>query len=439
MLEIIQADIQIIPELLIECIVFFRSIECQNSDGIIAFQQNLAHRHRATPNRHAPDSFVGRSYAFRRYYRTAAGGAPADQFAIGVTSGERGYCAGHPVRDPDGLILGVAVVKLSLDRKERDYFGAGNIFFVNPEGIVFLSGRPETRLMALWPLGAATAARLAAGKDFGPGPFPALLSREPSPDEKIVFKGRAFVVSRRSLNPEGWSLLRLNPAEQIAFCRFFGIAITFFGCMLIIGMSLYLKNNIEFTTRLALSENRFRTIFENAPGAIILVDEKTERIVHHNPFLEKWLGYRKEELSAMTLEGILVPDGEEKGVLYRKKDGTLVDVEETRTQIAYEGSEAFLIVANDISEHKRTAAILHDLSHRNGLTGIANRRYFDEVLEREWRRALREQTPLAVILCDIDFFKSFNDANGHQQGDECLRAKEEGRNRVAAAEIGNGM
>ncbi|MFZ4535548.1 diguanylate cyclase [Propionivibrio sp.] len=57
----------------------------------------------------------------------------------------------------------------------------------------------------------------------------------------------------------------------------------------------------------------------------------------------------------------------------------------------------------------------------DGLTGIANRRHFDEVLSREWRRAMRQGDELSILMCDIDFFKLYNDTYGHQSGDECLR------------------
>ncbi|MDD2463288.1 MAG: diguanylate cyclase [Desulfobulbus sp.] len=62
------------------------------------------------------------------------------------------------------------------------------------------------------------------------------------------------------------------------------------------------------------------------------------------------------------------------------------------------------------------------LSVQDGLTGIANRRMFDRYLNKEWRRAMREQVPLALILLDVDFFKKYNDTYGHQQGDRCLIA-----------------
>jgi diguanylate cyclase (GGDEF)-like protein len=57
----------------------------------------------------------------------------------------------------------------------------------------------------------------------------------------------------------------------------------------------------------------------------------------------------------------------------------------------------------------------------DGLTGIANRRHFDRVLEREWRRARREQLPLSLIFLDLDEFKRYNDTYGHARGDEVLR------------------
>ncbi|CAK0749445.1 two-component system, chemotaxis family, response regulator WspR [Azospirillaceae bacterium] len=72
-------------------------------------------------------------------------------------------------------------------------------------------------------------------------------------------------------------------------------------------------------------------------------------------------------------------------------------------------------------ELKRLHDRLKHLSSTDGLTGLANRRIFDESLKREWSRGLRAGTPLSLVMIDIDFFKNFNDFYGHLGGDDCLR------------------
>jgi len=64
---------------------------------------------------------------------------------------------------------------------------------------------------------------------------------------------------------------------------------------------------------------------------------------------------------------------------------------------------------------------LSRLASSDGLTQLANRRRFDEYLAKEWRRLEREQAPLSLIMCDVDFFKNYNDTYGHQSGDFCLQ------------------
>lgn len=66
-------------------------------------------------------------------------------------------------------------------------------------------------------------------------------------------------------------------------------------------------------------------------------------------------------------------------------------------------------------------ALLEELSRSDSLTGLANRRHFDEIKEVEFRRALRLGQPLAVLMCDVDFFKLYNDTYGHAMGDQCLQ------------------
>jgi len=70
---------------------------------------------------------------------------------------------------------------------------------------------------------------------------------------------------------------------------------------------------------------------------------------------------------------------------------------------------------------KAQSDLLRQMVFLDGLTGVANRRCFDERLDVEWRRAARSASPLALLMLDVDHFKRFNDCYGHQMGDECLR------------------
>jgi diguanylate cyclase (GGDEF)-like protein len=76
----------------------------------------------------------------------------------------------------------------------------------------------------------------------------------------------------------------------------------------------------------------------------------------------------------------------------------------------------------DITAQKQAQADLEALATRDGLTGLANRRSFDVKFAEEAKRATRDCAPLSLLMMDVDFFKLYNDSNGHQKGDECLRA-----------------
>jgi diguanylate cyclase (GGDEF)-like protein len=79
------------------------------------------------------------------------------------------------------------------------------------------------------------------------------------------------------------------------------------------------------------------------------------------------------------------------------------------------------LVKDRTRELEQANQMLARFSYLDAVTGIANRRNFDDGLELEWRRLLREGGPLSLVMVDIDHFKEFNDTYGHQKGDECLR------------------
>jgi len=109
--------------------------------------------------------------------------------------------------------------------------------------------------------------------------------------------------------------------------------------------------------------------------------------------------------------------------------GQLADNFNNMTTQLLKRDEALYLAQNELENQvaKRTQELmeaneeLQRLSFLDGLTGIANRRYFDEFLEKEWQRVKRNHTSLALIILDVDFFKTYNDTYGHVAGDECLK------------------
>ena len=92
----------------------------------------------------------------------------------------------------------------------------------------------------------------------------------------------------------------------------------------------------------------------------------------------------------------------------------------TAKHMEFQGEDFFLITHRDITRKRLAEDALEALSRLDGLTGIANRRAFNEFLNSEWSRCARQKQPVTLALIDIDHFKLVNDHYGHQAGDDCL-------------------
>jgi diguanylate cyclase (GGDEF)-like protein/PAS domain S-box-containing protein len=123
------------------------------------------------------------------------------------------------------------------------------------------------------------------------------------------------------------------------------------------------------------------------------------------------------------------------------KDGNYVWIRDVVHVVRKENGEVDSLIGFmfDISERKKTEQELiklqkelEELSFKDGLTGVANRRMFDSVIETEWLKARQNKQPLSLIIIDIDFFKEYNDFYGHLQGDDCLKQVAETLNNVKA-------
>ena len=213
------------------------------------------------------------------------------------------------------------------------------------------------------------------------------------------------------------------------------------------------------------SEEKYRSLVENINvGVYRKTGNDASFMVYANPALARILGYHSvdellktdiashfahRESFAPLLEAIEQQGAvKNREIMLKKKDGTTIWCSVTAIRHFDLKRDMFWIdsVVEDITERKvaeetlrqahaeleikvseRTQELrllnekLQQLSIQDGLTGIANRRYFDEFLEREWQRASRERIPLSLILLDVDLFKHYNDTYGHVAGDQCLK------------------
>ncbi|MBS9721395.1 diguanylate cyclase [Tianweitania sp. BSSL-BM11] len=190
------------------------------------------------------------------------------------------------------------------------------------------------------------------------------------------------------------------------------------------------------------SEAQYRLLAENATDLIIRLDRDLIRR-YVSPASHAMLGLDPAELVGKRTRGVIHPDdwptvekmvaeakvtGKPAEAIYRlqHKSGAYVWVEGRYSFVAED--EGFIVVLRDISIRKSAEmklAVAHaelaKQANTDGLTGLANRRRFDEVLEAEHKKAQQDNKALSLLLIDVDRFKLFNDTYGHQAGDACLR------------------
>ena len=196
--------------------------------------------------------------------------------------------------------------------------------------------------------------------------------------------------------------------------------------------------------RIANSEEHHRLLADNSGDMIARFDREFAR-TYLSPACREVLGYDPDELVGHAMIDVVMPDdrdvvraqlvqpllngAETARSTYRviHRSGRIVWLETFGRRVA-DGS-GFVTVARDVSIQKALETQLEAANQQlriqvmtDTLTGIANRRRFDEMLGFEFRRAQRLHEPLSLLMVDIDHFKSFNDRFGHSVGDECIRA-----------------
>lgn len=205
---------------------------------------------------------------------------------------------------------------------------------------------------------------------------------------------------------------------------------------------------VEFIRRQAIEESlqqnqsRLKLILDmtdHSQDALFIIGLEPLQLVYMNRTCWAGLGYTEEELRSLfsVAPGDLIPNvvgwssalhdlAQRKGSAIlqqqvRRRNGELLPLEVSVKHMERHGRDYLICMGRNNSEQLRAAARLQRLSHQDGLTGLYNRRFFDQTLAAEWRKLRRSEQPLGLLMLDVDHFKRYNDTLGHQAGDEALK------------------
>ena len=259
----------------------------------------------ASSNREDPDSFVGKSYRFRPYFQEAAKGQAGRYFALGITSGKRGFYASYPVQNRLGKVIGVVTMKKDLDEMGIFFSRFPFCFLISPDGIIFLSSSPAMDLKSLWPLDKAVRDTLIASQQFGNKlSETGFLKKEIADGAEVTLEGKDYFVSRRVIDTDQWSIVLLTPTDQIKLYKWFGILATISVSLLIMIFSgiIYVTDRSKEAIR--QSEESRRLLLHAAGEGIFGVDA-TGQLTFVNPSALRMLGFPEEEMLGQNVHYLI--------------------------------------------------------------------------------------------------------------------------------------
>ena len=389
----------------------------------------------ATSNRRAPDSFLGKNFSFRPYFKLAINGMPAKYLALGTTSGKRGAYYSHPVYAPGerDRPRGVVVIKAPIRVMEKNIIAAsgGITMLVDPYGVIFSCSRKQWLFKTLWKLSPEEISDLAASRQFGEGPWRWVGLRFTGDNRVTDPQGREYLFYSLDVeNYLGWKVIHLQSLQSLSkemfnpLVRTTGIAVLML--CLVAGLAayyLYRKASLEIERRqeaereLRESEQRYRSLYHKTPAMLQTIDP-SGRLVGVSDYWTAALGYRAPEVIGRRLSDFLTEESRRRAeetilpgffqtgvckdqmLQFRKKSGEVIDV--LFSAVAEWDSQGrisrCLAVLVDITERKRTEEKLKRA--REKLSS------YSKDLERQVRERTREitgflqYTPAVVYMKD---------------------------------------
>ena len=199
---------------------------------------------------------LGRDDSAAPYFQATIGGVDDHSFTFDAATGETDYEVSHPVRDPAGTVLGVAVLKRSLAAFAANLNEFDRPFFlVDPHGIVILANKPEMMLRTLWPL-PKDKMQSELSRQFGAVTFLPVVPREIVDATWIVIDGKQDYAQRRYVDHSQWSLVMWSAPQGIVASRVLGITITLLMAAVtlvyVAGRDRWIHDTVQLDRRLEL-------------------------------------------------------------------------------------------------------------------------------------------------------------------------------------------
>ncbi len=392
----------------------------------------------ASSNRRAKDSFVGKDFSFRPYFKKAISGQPASYLALGTTSGRRGVYHSYPVYDPrTKVVLGVAVIKSSIEETEKRLGLPPDdvVLVTDPRGVVFISNRPQWLFHHVWPLSKSEKDLIGRERQFGKGPWRWIGFEKIDSYHARNRDGEVFFMHQEPVDMfTGWKIIHLSSRKAIGkalsapLLRAAGPLIAVL-CILI-GVSvliLYRKASREIVRRrtaeqaLRQSEARYRFLYHHTPAMLHSIDLEGKLVSVSDYWIET-MGYSRRDVIGRPLTDFMSPESRQyaearvmpeffrngfcKDVPYRfvKKDGRVMDV--LLSAIADRDDQGniqrTLAVSIDVTERKRAEEALRRAQ--------AKLKRYSQDLEQQVRKRTSE---IAAILKYTPAVIYMKDQHGH--------------------------